>query len=70
MFYGKLRGKIREKYGTQSKFAKAMEMNPATLSAKLCGLVDWRRSEMVRACILLDISPCEIYDYFFEEKVA
>ena len=33
--YSKLRGKIKEVFGTQAKFAKAMGMSTVTLSAKL-----------------------------------
>ena len=35
--YSKLRGKIKEVFGTQAKFAKAMGMSTVTLSAKLNG---------------------------------
>ena len=37
--YSKLRGKIKEVFGTQAKFAKAMGMSTVTLSAKLNGTV-------------------------------
>ena len=33
MSYAKLRGKIKEVFGTQAKFAKAMGMSTVTLSA-------------------------------------
>lgn len=64
--YRKLRGKIREKFGTQDKFATAMEFNSSTLSAKLNGKTDWTRAEIDRAYQLLDIPPADIAVYFFD----
>lgn len=64
MSYPKLRGIIREKYGTQEAFAKDVEMSPGTLSAKLTGKVDWTRQEIEKACRLLDIPLIQAFDYF------
>lgn len=63
--YAKLRGRIREKYGTQEAFASAMGIRSATLSAKLQGKTDWTRAEIERACRLLDIAISELHEYFF-----
>ena len=41
--YAKLRGKIKEKFGSQDSFAAAMEMDRSTLSLKLNGKSDWTR---------------------------
>lgn len=65
MAYAKLRGRIREKYGTQAAFAKAMGMHPATLSAKLMGKKDWSKQEIELACRLLDIPISDVPAYFF-----
>lgn len=65
MSYSKLRGRIREKYGTQEAFAKAMNMNYTTLSNKLNGKTEWTREEIERACTLLEIPVQEIPAYFF-----
>lgn len=46
--YSKLRGKIREVFGTQESFAVAMKMSTVTLSAKLNGRVDWTQAELER----------------------
>lgn len=64
MKYGKLRGRIREKYATQSAFASAMGMSITTLSAKLNRKTDWTRAEMERVCRLLYISAEDIPAYF------
>ena len=51
--YSKLRGKIKEVFGTQAKFAKAMGMSTVTLSAKLNGTVQFTAPEMNKACEVL-----------------
>lgn len=56
MKYPKVCGAIREKFGTQEAFAKAMNMHKSTLSGKLRGKTDWTRQEMEDACRLLEIS--------------
>ena len=63
--YAKLRGKIKEKFGTQEYFAKAMNLNNATLSLKLNEKTQWKREEILLACEKLDISLDEISSYFF-----
>lgn len=68
MSYSKLRGKIREVFGTQEALATAMGMNTATLSAKLNNKSDWTTGEMERACSLLGISLMEMHEYFFCPK--
>lgn len=66
MRYAKLRGVIREKYGTQANFAKAMGMNPTTLSTKLRGGTDWTCAEIELACTLIGVSVAEGVVYFFD----
>ena len=63
--YAKLRGKIREVFGTQDGFAKAMNLNNATLSLKLNDKTPWKREEMMSACEILDIPLDDISSYFF-----
>lgn len=65
----KLKGRIIEKFGTQGSFAKAMGTSERTLSLKLDNQVDWKQSEIVKACELLEIPKEEIADYFFTLKV-
>lgn len=62
-----LRGAIRAKFGTQEAFADAMEMRISTLSAKLNGRSEWTKSQIKRACELLDIPLAEVHLYFFAE---
>lgn len=61
----KLRGRICEKYSTLGAFAAAMGMKNSTLSAKLNGKSEWKRSEIECACRLLDIRAEDIPAYFF-----
>lgn len=63
--YAKLRGRIKEKYGSQDCFAAAMEMSRSTLSLKLNGKSDWTGPEIEKACIVLEIPFAEAHAYFF-----
>ena len=67
--YAKLRGKIRELYGTESNFACAMQMVPSSLSRRLSNLAEWKGPEVYLACALLGIAPEEVPLYFFTEKL-
>jgi len=67
--YSKLRGKIKEVFGTQEKFADEMKMSTVTLSAKLNGKVDWTQVEMNLACDLLGVPYDFIPVLFFTKKV-
>lgn len=69
MSYAKLRGRIREKFGTQEAFADAIGMNTVSLSQRLNGKLEWKTSEIVKACKALDIPLSENVDYFFARKV-
>lgn len=63
--YAKLRGKIREVFGTQDAFAKAMNLNTASVSLKLNDRTQWKREEIVLACEQLNISLEDVSAYFF-----
>ena len=63
--FNKLKGRIKEIYGTQSAFAIAMLMDEATLSKKLNNKVEFSPKEIVKACLLLCINLTEIETYFF-----
>ena len=67
--YSKLKGKIKEVFGTQSAFAKAMGLSGVSLSSKLNNLTGFTQSEINKACELLGISFEFIPIYFFTEKV-
>lgn len=67
--YSKLSGKIREKYGTQSSFAKVMGMSERSLSLKISGKRAWTQAEMDKAISCLELDSQDIPDYFFKKKV-
>lgn len=67
MNYPKLRGAIREKYGTQSAFAEALGIHKATLVSKLKGRTEWRLPEVQTAMRLLDIPVDRVSEYFFKD---
>lgn len=67
--YSKLRGRIREKFGSEGRFANAMKMSKQTLSAKLNNRIQFTADEIRLAVSLLEISTDEIPAYFFVEEV-
>ena len=67
--YNKLKGKIKEVYGTQEAFAIAMGMGRTTLYSKLHNITEFTQSEMLRALELLHLEKADIDIYFFTPKV-
>ena len=65
MSYAKLRGKIREVFGTQGAFACELGMDEATLSKKLNNKTEWTREEIEKACKILGIPKNNLHEYFF-----
>lgn len=65
--YLKLR--IKEIFDTQEAFAKAMGMAYTSLNSRLNNKIEWKGSEIAKACTLLGISWSDIDKYFFAPKV-
>ena len=65
MKFRKLQGRIKEVFETQGAFAAAMGLSETTITSKLKGRIDWKRTEMRKACELLRIPIEEIHEYFF-----
>lgn len=63
--YSKLKGRIKEVFGTQEAFAAAMGMSSAALSARLNNVNNFSQTEIDLACKLLHIPDGEIRSYFF-----
>ena len=63
--YAKLRGAIRERFGSEGVLAVKLGMNPVTLGKKLNGKTDWKKSEIEKTLEYLVIPRSEVYDYFF-----
>ena len=68
--YSKLRGRIVEKFGTQSKFADANGISDRSMSLKLNNGIGLSQNEILEWCNLLDIPTGEIPLYFFTVKVS
>ena len=68
MSYSKLRGKIREVFGTNENFSKALGIDLSSLSAKLNNKSPWKREEIEKACSLLLIPIEDVHLYFFCKK--
>ncbi len=67
--FNKLRGRIVEKYGSQTEFAKAMNWSERTLSKKINGKISWKQTDICAAIKLLELSEDDIQEYFFTIKV-
>ena len=67
--YSKLRGKIKEVFGTQTVFASEMGMYEATLSKKINNIVEFSQNEMNKTCDLFHEPYSMIPIYFFTHKV-
>lgn len=67
--YRKLRGRIKEVYGTQDKFAAEMQIGRVSLSQRLNNILQFSQGEIKKSCELLGIDETEIPTYFFTQKV-
>ena len=66
-YHGRIRGKIKQKFGTLENFAKEYGKGTSVLSKKLNGEIEWKVSEVEKVCKLLDIPVGQIDEYFFCE---
>ena len=70
MMYGKLKGRIIEKYGSQKAFAKALGQTEQWISLKMTGRSEFTASEMEKWAELLDIPKNAYGDYFFYNLIC
>lgn len=63
--YNKLKGRITEKIGNQANFAQQMKLSETTIYSKLSGKIEFKQSEILDACKILDIPDDEMQKYFF-----
>lgn len=66
--YSKLRGRIREVYGSEGNCAKAMGYSRATMSYKLTGKIALTQTDIIKFSDLLDIDVQDYGAYFFTPK--
>lgn len=67
--YSKLTGRIIEKFGKQSAFAKAMGLSERSISLKMTNQRYFKQTEIVRAVELLGLQATDIPEYFYALKV-
>ena len=67
--YSKLKGRIKEKYDTQDRFAKALGIGRVSLSQRLNNNLEFSQQEILLSSDLLGFSKAEIPDYFFTPEV-
>ena len=67
--YSKLRGRIVEKFGSMTNFAKSLGVTQEAISQKLCSEKGLSHGVIIRWSTLLDIPTEEIGIYFFSPKV-
>lgn len=67
--FDKLTGLIVEKFKTKKNFSKSINLSERSVYLKLQGKVEFKPSEIDKACELLDIKIEDIPNYFFDKKV-
>ena len=64
--YQKLKGKIKEVFGSQEAYAVALGYTPETISNKLNNKAEFTQSDIVKSLELLKIDSSELYFFNLE----
>jgi plasmid maintenance system antidote protein VapI len=64
----KLRGRIYEKFGSQTKFAEALGVRVTTVNNQLKRPNNFSQETIAKWASVLEIAPCDIGEYFFKLK--
>ena len=67
--YSKLKGKIIEKYGTQTEFAKEFGVSKNSFSMKMNNKTSFSTNDILKITNMLNIDKEDISSYFFTQKV-
>ena len=67
--HDKLKGRIKEVLGTQSRLAEELDLDETTISNKINSNTYFTQKEILKTCLVLKIPKDEIPEYFFKEKV-
>lgn len=67
--YRKLRGRIVEKFGSQTAFVKAFGVSDNTFSLKMNNKVRFTTDDITKIAKMLEIPEEAIGEYFFTPKV-
>lgn len=68
--YNKLRGRIIEVFGSQSKFASVVGQSEQIITAKLSGKSSFTQDNIIAWSKALNIDQNEIGSYFFTQKLS
>lgn len=68
--YNKLRGRIVEIFGSQSRFAEEIGQSEQNITAKLAGRSSFTQDNIVTWCQALNIDQADIGSYFFTREVS
>lgn len=63
--YNKLRGRIIEMYGTQSKFAEKLGISKNSVSKKMNCQTEFSQDDIIQWSMLLNVKKDEFGEYFF-----
>jgi len=66
--YSRLKGRIKEKFDTQERFASELNVSIPALIKKLNNKSQFTQTEIDRIRLLLDISSESLDSYFFNKK--
>lgn len=67
--YSKLKGRIIEKFGTQTNFVKKFGVSENTFSLKMNNKVRFSTDDIIKISDMLEIDGDDIGSYFFTTKV-
>lgn len=67
--YNKLKGMIKEYFGTQEKFGEELGLSSVSINYKLNNRVPFTQDEISESIKLLNISPEDIQCIFFNQNV-
>lgn len=68
--YSKLRGRIIEKYGSQTAFIRSFGVSANTFSLKMNNKVRFSSDDITKIVAMLEIPEDDIGKYFFTPKVS
>ena len=67
--FSKLKGRIVEKYGSQTAFVKEFGISENSFSLKMNNKVRFSADDIMKIAEMLEIAKDEVGVYFFTEKV-
>jgi hypothetical protein len=66
-YYGRIRGKIKQVFGSMEAFAEAWGKSLSIVSKKLNGKIKITSDDMEEMCQLLGIEIDHVHEYFFAD---